>query len=62
VGAGENLDAIAFILPNEKNPSSALPQFITNIDEIEGLTGLDFLHELDDTIEDNLESLKAEMW
>lgn len=60
--AGEDLDAIAFILPNEKNPSSALPGFIASIDEVEGSTGLDFLNELDDTIEDELESLKAEMW
>lgn len=57
-----NLDAIAFILPNEKNSSSLLPEFITTIDDVEEKTNLDFLHELDDTVEDELEAEKTEMW
>ena len=56
------VDAIAFILPNEKNPTSMLPQFITTIDNIEEKTGLDFLNEMEDSIEDVVESRKAEMW
>jgi len=59
---GQGLDAIAFIIPNKKSPNGILPQFITTIDEIESETGLDFLHELDDTLEENIESKKAEMW
>lgn len=55
----EDLDAIAFILPNRGNPSDFLPRFITSIDEIEGLTGLDFMHELEDTIESEAESKKG---
>jgi endonuclease G len=60
--AGENIDAIAFILPNQKNPDDKLPEFITSIDEIEKQTGLDFMHELDDDAEVKLEAKKAEMW
>ncbi len=58
----EDIDAIAFILPNEKISSSPLEGFITTIDEVEDSTGLDFLHELEDAIENDLESLVAEMW
>ena len=60
--AGENLDAIAFILPNQKEPDSMLPQFITSIREIEKRTDLDFMHDLDDDVETRLETKKAEMW
>lgn len=59
---GENLDAIAFILPNKKNPDNMLPQFITSIDNVEELTGLDFLHDLDDATENVLEAKKSKMW
>lgn len=59
---GGNLDAIAFILPNKKNPNSMLPKFIISIDEIEKMTGLDFLHELDDQTENKIEAMKAVMW
>ena len=59
---GENLDAIAFILPNAKNPDNLLPQFITSIREIEKRTGLDFMHDLDDDTENKLETKKAKMW
>lgn len=60
--SGENLDVIAFILPNKKNPNSMLPKFITSIDEIEKETGLDFLHDLDDATENKLEATIAQMW
>lgn len=59
---GQGLDAIAFIIPNKKNPNGILPQFIATIDEIENETCLDFLRELDDTLEETIESKKAVMW
>lgn len=62
VSCGNEIDAIAFILPNEKNPDGRLPEFITTIDEIERLTGLDFLSGLEDCIEGRIEAKKAEMW
>jgi len=60
--SGEDLNAIAFILPNKRISSSLPGKFITTIDEVERLTGLDFLHELEDGIEEGLESSKSEMW
>ena len=60
--AGENLDAIAFILPNQKEPDSMLPQFITSIRDIEKRTGLDFMHDLDDDTENTIETKKSTMW
>ena len=56
------VDAIAFILPNQKEPDSMLPQFITSIREIEKRTGLDFMHDLDDDTENKLETSTAKMW
>lgn len=60
--AGNNLDAIAFILPNQQNPDEKLPKFITSIDEIERVTGLNFMAELDLYTQAKLEAKKAEMW
>ncbi len=60
--AGSNLDTIAFILPNAKNPAKLMPVFITSIDEVEKRTGLDFLRDLDGRIENKLEVKKAQMW
>lgn len=56
------IDSIAFIFPNEKTSNDKLPEFITSIDEIEHLTGLDFLNNLDDEIENTIEAKKTEMW
>ncbi|REE05823.1 DNA/RNA non-specific endonuclease [Marinoscillum furvescens] len=46
--------AIGFVLPNE---SSSLPleSFVHSIDEIEVMTGIDFFHLLDDTLEADFE-------
>lgn len=62
VPKGENLDAIAFILPNKNISSDSLGNYITTIDEVEWRTGLDFLKELNDRIENKLESRRAKMW
>jgi len=53
-----NIRASAYLLPHEPNPSDLLPTFITSIDAIEETTGLDFLHELENEIEDVLEAAK----
>ncbi|MFH1726600.1 MAG: DNA/RNA non-specific endonuclease [Elusimicrobiota bacterium] len=58
-----SLDIIAFLLPNKKGSVKSLPGFRTSIDRIEALTGLDFLDELPDDVEELLERAKAErMW
>ena len=57
------VDAIAFILPNESNPTSQLHTFITSVDVVEEETGLDFLSELNDSVEVVVESkVQADMW
>jgi endonuclease G len=59
---GENLDAIAFILPNEEIISADLSRYITTIDEVEKETSLNFLHDLNGQIEAKVEARKADMW
>ena len=44
-------EAIALILPNAALEAELLPKFITSIAEVEKETGLDFLHLLDDALE-----------
>jgi endonuclease G len=45
---------IAFLMPHEKS-EKGLYQFVTSIDEIETLTGIDFFPELPDKIENEIE-------
>ncbi len=59
---GENLDTIAFILPNEEIISADLSRYITTIDEVEKETSLNFLHDLNGQIEAKVEARKADMW
>lgn len=47
--------AIAFLIPHQQTDVS-IYKFVTTIDKIEALTGIDFFPELDDTIEDTLEA------
>ncbi|PKP14036.1 MAG: endonuclease [Bacteroidetes bacterium HGW-Bacteroidetes-3] len=53
---GAETKAIAFLMPHEKS-DKGLYQFVTNIDEIEILTGIDFFQELPDEIENEIEKL-----
>jgi endonuclease G len=48
------IKAIAFLMPHEKS-EKGLYQFVTNIDEIEILTGIDFFPELPDELENKIE-------
>ncbi len=55
--------AVAFIMPHEPIPRDVdLNEHLTSIDEIETLTGLDFLNELPDEIEDCIESGVYAIW
>ena len=57
------VEAIAFVLPNKKLKSKDLPTFIVSVDQVEALTDLDFLSEIEDSIEDLIESKKSEcLW
>lgn len=57
------VEAIAFIVPNTTSEVSELPNFIVSVDEVEQRTGLDFLSELDDQVENIVESkVQPAMW
>ena len=57
------IEAIAFVLPNKKLKSKDLPTFIVSIDQVEALTDLDFLSEIDDSIEQLIETaVPDELW
>jgi len=47
---------IGFIMPNEKLTNS-LVSYVVTVDKIEEITGKDFFSQLDDTIENSLESI-----
>jgi endonuclease G len=53
---GSNSKAIAFVLPNagSKRP---LMEFALSINEVEKLTNIDFFYQLDDPLENSLESI-----
>jgi endonuclease G, mitochondrial len=50
------LHTLSFMIPQHVKNSAKIKNFITTIDEIEELTKIDFLHKLDDDLEDRLES------
>lgn len=56
----DRVRAQAFLLPQTAADNDALDRARTSIDEIERLTGLDFLHELEDAAEDALEARRVE--
>ena len=58
----EKNEVISFVMPNNKieNP---IESYIRSVDYIEKLTGIDFLHHLKDSIEDNIEKkVDFEKW
>jgi endonuclease G len=62
-GDANNVDVLAFRMPHKPIPSDAdLSDYLVSIDDIEELTGLDFLHELPGDIEDMVEEAVWEMW
>lgn len=48
--------AIAFLIPN-KNIPFTLSEYVTSVDQLEILTGIDFFTALDDSIENRIESM-----
>lgn len=53
---GEVLQVLAFVAPQDVAGTESLDIFITTVDEIEALTGLDFFHQLEDVQEAELEA------
>jgi endonuclease G len=56
---GDSAAMFAAIVPNQENVSGSLDQFTVTVDEIEHRTGLDFFSELEDTLENDLESRRG---
>jgi endonuclease G len=54
-----NLRTLAFLIPQTVTGKEPIEKFITSIDEIERLSGLDFLAPLSDKNEDQLEAAVA---
>ncbi len=52
------IKAIAFLIPHEAS-EKGLYQFVTSIDKIEALTGIDFFPKLDDKTENELEASES---
>jgi len=56
-------EAIAFVMPNEPLNTADMPKYIVTIRDIEKKTGLDFLSNLDQQVQDVIENKKAkELW
>ena len=54
---------ITFLIPHKSLKTAALPLFKASIDDIESVTGADFLSQLPDDIETELESeVTRTMW
>lgn len=53
------IEAIAFLMPNKALQARDMPTYIVTIDEIEAKTGLDFLSEMQEEVEQLIESRKA---
>ena len=54
---------LAFIIPQGVKGNEVLKGFLVSVDKIEALTGFDFFTELNDQLEENLESATpTEMW
>ncbi len=56
------MDAIAFLVPHENIDKKDIPGFITSVDEVERLSGMDFMNVLSDKLEDDMEDDIEPMW
>jgi len=58
-----SIKVLAFIFPQNAKPNASLMSFVTTIDEVERQSGIDFLSELDDSVEEGLEAKKTpQLW
>ena len=56
------IDALAFIIPNEKIVDNNLRLYQTSINEIESITGLDFFPVMNDNVEKIVEAFIPTIW
>ncbi len=65
IGVSDNKKAqtLAFIMPQNAKGNESFMKFVTSIDEVEKQTGLDFLSQIEDTLEDKLEGIQnTQQW
>ncbi|MCL1077778.1 DNA/RNA non-specific endonuclease [Parashewanella spongiae] len=55
-------DSIAYLIPHQKVKSSEMSKYITTVNKVEELTGFDFFSELNDGVEEDVESQLWETW
>ncbi len=48
---------LAFLFPHQRSKHGDIEDFLVSVNTIESLTGLDFLNELDDEIENSVEAV-----
>ncbi len=61
--ATDALRVIAFLIPQQVTGNEVLTDYVTSVDRIEKLTGLDFFADLNDSIEERLEAnIDIEPW
>lgn len=53
-----DIEVLAFVVPQDVKGHEPLAKFVTSVREIENLTGLDFMHRLPQTLQDELETTK----
>lgn len=59
----QGIKALAFLIPQTVTGKESIEEFLTSIDEIEKLTGLDFFSPLSDVAENKLESTTSQrLW
>ena len=60
----KRIEAIAFLMPQDENTAKKLSNYVVSIDDIEKLTGYDFLTSISKPIQDQLESHleKIQQW
>lgn len=59
VDESNNLQTLSLLIPQNVKKGAKLDKFITSIDSIEEQSHIDFLHKLDDDMENTLEAFKA---
>lgn len=63
IDKGGAIKTLAFLVPQNAKANTPLESFLVSIDTIEDKSGFDFLHALDDVLEDELEkNIKIQGW
>src|SRR5690554_7724797 len=59
---GSQYKMLAYLIPHKEEKRKPLQDYVITTDSVEALTGIDFFHFLDDTLEDELEAAVDYKW